>query len=85
MKEVPWGIRKALNWIKDHYNNPEVLITENGTADDAEHHGSLNDQQRIRYLTGYINNVLKGTPCVPTYLVYRFRIIIAKPGNAQLL
>jgi len=57
--EVPWSIRKALVWIKNHYNNPEVYITENGVSDDKEHFGSLEDQQRIRFLTNYINNVLK--------------------------
>lgn len=60
--EVPWSIRKTLVWVKNHYNNPEIYITENGVADDKEHFGSLNDQQRIRFLTHYINNVLKGEP-----------------------
>ena len=57
-------MRKILNWIKDHYNNPPVVITENGGSDDAEHLGSLDDQQRIRFHTNYINNVLQGTPSV---------------------
>jgi len=61
LKEVPWGFRKLLNWVKDHYNNPEVMITESGVSDDEDYvQGSLDDQQRIRYYTGYINNVLKG-------------------------
>jgi len=57
-------MRKILNWIKDHYNNPPVVITENGVSDDAEHLGSLDDQQRIRFHTNYINNVLQGRPSV---------------------
>lgn|SRR6218665_1113623 len=57
-------MRKLLNWIKKHYNNPEVVITENGVSDDEEHYGSLDDQQRVRFLTKYINNVLKGKHCV---------------------
>lgn len=58
--EVPWGMRKLLVWIRDRYENPEVIITENGVSDDVQHYGSLNDQQRIRFYNSYINNVLKG-------------------------
>jgi lipopolysaccharide export LptBFGC system permease protein LptF len=42
---VPWGFRKTLNWIAKEYNNPPVLITENGFSD----HGDLNDTDRINY------------------------------------
>lgn len=27
---VPWGIRKVLNYIKQRYKNPIIIITENG-------------------------------------------------------
>ena len=27
---VPWGMRKMLVWLKEQYNNPEIIITENG-------------------------------------------------------
>lgn len=64
-------MRKVLVWIKDHYNNPEVLITENGVSDDRDYvDGSLDDQQRIRFVTNYTNNVLKGTT-----------LIIRRPNN----
>lgn len=53
-------MRKLLNWIKYKYGNPVVIVTENGVPDDDKHRGSLLDTQRIRYLTSYINNVLKG-------------------------
>lgn len=59
LREVPWGMRKLLIWIKYKYGNPDVIVTENGVSDDDEHRGSLLDTQRIRYLTSYINNVLK--------------------------
>jgi lactase-phlorizin hydrolase len=59
LRVVPWGIRKLLNWIRDNYGNPEVFITENGYSDDSSHFGSLQDQTRIDYYQGYINNVLK--------------------------
>jgi beta-glucosidase/6-phospho-beta-glucosidase/beta-galactosidase len=42
---VPWGFRKLLNWIAKEYNNPPVLITENGFSD----HGDINDTDRVDY------------------------------------
>ena len=27
---VPWGIEKVLHWVKMRYDNPPVIITENG-------------------------------------------------------
>ncbi|KAF5273023.1 hypothetical protein FQR65_LT04765 [Abscondita terminalis] len=52
--DVPWGFRKLLNWIKNEYNNPNVLVTENGYPD----LGGLNDSSRIHYLQGYLNELL---------------------------
>jgi beta-glucosidase/6-phospho-beta-glucosidase/beta-galactosidase len=46
LQVVPWGFIKLLNWIAKEYNNPPVLITENGYADDGE----LNDRDRVDYL-----------------------------------
>lgn len=46
LKEVPWGFRKLLVWIKKEYGNPEVYITENGFPDTGE----LNDTKRIHYM-----------------------------------
>lgn len=43
---VPWGFRKLLNWIKSEYNNPEVIITENGYGDNT---GDLHDCRRIYF------------------------------------
>lgn len=45
LKVVPWGFRKLLVWIKERYNNPLILVTENGYADD----GQLKDSDRIFY------------------------------------
>jgi len=57
LKSVPWGFRKLLNWIKDKYGNPEVLVTENGWSDD--HTVGLADEGRIQYYRNYTNNMLK--------------------------
>ncbi|XP_065158981.1 myrosinase 1-like [Atheta coriaria] len=49
---VPWGFRKLLNWIKNEYNNPEVIVFENGFAgNDTE---TLNDIDRIDYMRSYM-------------------------------
>jgi lipopolysaccharide export LptBFGC system permease protein LptF len=46
LQVVPWGFRKLLNWIAKEYNNPPVLIAENGFSD----RGELNDRDRVDYL-----------------------------------
>lgn len=54
LKDVPWGFRKLLKWIKMEYNNPRIYITENGFAD----LGELHDAGRIHYHAGYLNELL---------------------------
>ncbi|XP_021358662.1 lactase-phlorizin hydrolase-like, partial [Mizuhopecten yessoensis] len=56
LKVTPFGIRRMLNWIKDHYGDVPVFITENGISD---RNGSLSDDHRIFYYKHYINEVLK--------------------------
>ncbi|KAJ8976261.1 hypothetical protein NQ317_006339 [Molorchus minor] len=53
LKVVPWGIRGLLNWVRETYNDPYVIVTENGYADD----GVLDDDMRIHYYQSYISNV----------------------------
>ncbi|XP_069110088.1 lactase/phlorizin hydrolase-like [Argopecten irradians] len=53
---TPFGIRRMLNWIKSHYGDVPVYITENGISD---RNGSLSDDHRIFYYKHYINEVLK--------------------------
>lgn len=36
-----------MKWIKENYNNPELIITENGYSD---RDGKLDDMDRINYL-----------------------------------
>jgi beta-glucosidase/6-phospho-beta-glucosidase/beta-galactosidase len=55
---VPWGIRKVLRWIKNEYDNPPVIITENGFAE--VNPANTKDPERINWLRQYIDNVLKG-------------------------
>jgi beta-glucosidase/6-phospho-beta-glucosidase/beta-galactosidase len=55
LQVVPWGFRKLLNWVANEYNNPPVLITENGFSD----HGELNDRDRVDYHIKYLCELLK--------------------------
>ncbi len=57
LRIAPWGLRKLLNYIKERYNDPKIIITENGYSDKA---GYLDDSMRIYYYKYNINNVLKG-------------------------
>jgi len=52
---VPEGLQDALKWFKKEYNNPKVLITENGWSDDGE----LEDNDRIDYLKSHLTAVSK--------------------------
>lgn len=45
LQVVPEGFRGLLNWVKDKYNNPMILVTENGYADA----GLIDDVDRISY------------------------------------
>ena len=44
--QVPEGLHDLLVWIKNRYNNPTVMITENGWSDD----GQLDDDDRVEYI-----------------------------------
>jgi beta-glucosidase/6-phospho-beta-glucosidase/beta-galactosidase len=57
LQVVPWGFRKILNWISKEYNNPPILIIENGFPD----HGGVDDKDRVNYLTKYLCELLKAT------------------------
>ncbi|XP_017775985.1 PREDICTED: myrosinase 1-like [Nicrophorus vespilloides] len=54
LRKTPWGLRKMLNWIKQNYNNPDIIITENGYSDEGE----MNDLGRIDYYKTYLSAVL---------------------------
>nr|GMC74616.1 putative beta-glucosidase 41 [Ipomoea batatas] len=61
LRIVPWGIRKLLNYVREKYGNPLVLITENGMDDPNKHHMPLEeaflDQKRINYHQNYLSNI----------------------------
>ncbi len=52
---VPWGLERLLHWIDDRYDQPEIVITENGAAfDDKVVDGVINDKSRIDFYQQYL-------------------------------
>ena len=57
---VPWGLQKLLEWINDRYDQPDIVITENGCAmKDQILDGKILDQNRINFYHSYISAVHK--------------------------
>ncbi|XP_061697300.1 lactase/phlorizin hydrolase-like isoform X3 [Syngnathoides biaculeatus] len=57
LKVSPFGFRRILNFIKEEYRNPPIIITENGISERGS--VDLNDFHRSYYYEKYINQVLK--------------------------
>lgn len=57
-KVVAWGLRRLLNWIKEEYGDPEIYITENGVATEAQ--TTWDDSARVFFYKAYIDEALKG-------------------------
>lgn len=59
---VPRGMRSLMNYIKQKYGNPTVIITENGMDDPNNPFTSikdaLKDDKRIKYHNDYLTNLL---------------------------
>lgn len=55
----PEGLLTGLRALREHYGNPKVFITENGTCsrDVADENGFVNDIARIRFLREHILKV----------------------------
>ena len=53
---TPWGLRSIMQWIKSHYGDVDVYVTENGVSDKL---GNLDDLHRIYYYKHYLNQLLK--------------------------
>lgn len=45
---------KLLMWINKEYNNPPVIVTENGVSDN----NGVNDMNRVTYLNSYLSAIL---------------------------
>ncbi|KAK4486107.1 hypothetical protein RD792_008775 [Penstemon davidsonii] len=58
---VPWGLYKAVSYIKEHYGNPTMILAENGMdqAGNLTLPGVLNDTARIDYYKGYLVQLKK--------------------------
>lgn len=54
MKVTPWAIGNLTNWIKETYNSPQMIITENGFSDNGT---TLEDDVRINYLQTYLSSL----------------------------
>ncbi|XP_077294043.1 myrosinase 1-like isoform X1 [Arctopsyche grandis] len=55
LRVVPEGFGDMLRWAQKRYNDPEIIITENGVSD----YGTLSDESRIRYFNDYLAELLK--------------------------
>ncbi|KAK3012895.1 hypothetical protein RJ639_009712 [Escallonia herrerae] len=58
---VPWGLYKAVTYIKEHYGNPTVILAENGMDDPGNITlpNGLHDTRRINYFKGYMSELKK--------------------------
>lgn len=59
---VPRGMRSLMNYVKEKYGNPPVIVTENGMDDPNSQFisikNALKDEKRIKYLNDYLTNLL---------------------------
>ncbi|XP_010922562.1 beta-glucosidase 1-like [Elaeis guineensis] len=58
---VPWGMYKAVSYVKEHYCNPTVILSENGMDDPGNITlpKGLHDTTRINYYKSYITELKK--------------------------
>lgn len=58
---VPWGLYKALNYVKEHYKNPVMILSENGMDDPGNYTlaKGLRDHTRVNYFREYISYLKK--------------------------
>ncbi|XP_062202826.1 beta-glucosidase 38-like isoform X2 [Phragmites australis] len=56
---VPWGIYKAVMWTKEKFNNPVIIIGENGIDQPGDETlpGALYDTFRIDYFEKYLHEL----------------------------
>lgn len=70
LKMTPFGLRRILNFIKEEYGNPPIIITENGVSERGP--VDLNDIHRSYFYEKYINQVLKGIKSLSSSFDYFF-------------
>ncbi|KAL9372380.1 hypothetical protein Peur_034624 [Populus x canadensis] len=58
---VPWGMYKAVMYIKERYGNPTIILSENGMDDPGNFTRSkaLHDTTRIGYFKAYLTQLKK--------------------------
>ncbi|XP_059303406.1 beta-glucosidase 44-like [Lycium ferocissimum] len=58
---VPWGLRKAINYVKEQYGNPTMILAENGMdyAGNITLPKALHDTKRIDYYRSYLQELKK--------------------------
>ncbi|XP_042510734.1 beta-glucosidase 44-like [Macadamia integrifolia] len=59
--DVPWGMYKALTYVKERYGNPTVILAENGMDDpgNVTIPNGLYDTTRINFYKGYLTQLKK--------------------------
>ncbi|KAF4385259.1 hypothetical protein G4B88_026542 [Cannabis sativa] len=59
--QVPWGLYKCLTYIKEHYGNPTVILSENGMDDpgNVTLARGLHDTTRIKFYESYLTQLKK--------------------------
>ncbi|KAF8378640.1 hypothetical protein HHK36_029989 [Tetracentron sinense] len=59
--DVPWGMYKALTYVKERYQNPTVILSENGMDDpgNVTFPNALHDTTRINFYKGYLTQLKK--------------------------
>nr|AUO68306.1 putative glycoside hydrolase [Populus trichocarpa] len=58
---VPWGMYKAVMYIKERYGNPTIILSENGMDDPGNFTRSkaLHDTTRVGYFKAYLTQLKK--------------------------
>eukprot|EP00622_Pseudochattonella_farcimen_P006498 FR742312.1.p1 GENE.FR742312.1~~FR742312.1.p1 ORF type:complete len:265 (+),score=40.15 FR742312.1:222-1016(+) len=55
-----WGFRKLLNYVRNHYDSPEIIVTEGGWAAEAETpEDAVKDHDRVMYYANYTSEMRK--------------------------
>lgn len=58
---VPWGFKSLLKWVANRYNNPEIIVTENGMGnyDEGPIQEQINDLDRVEYYKTYVSAMVQ--------------------------